>query len=62
MHRRHSAERLLIDPTHYEGMATERVVAPPPLGRMGQRLLELAQEPVVHRSIDLYARLLEVAR
>ena len=62
VHRRHSAERLLIDPAHYEGVATERVVAPPPLGRMGQRLLELAQEPVVHRSIDLYARLLEVAR
>jgi len=25
-------------------------------------MLELAREPVVHRSIDLYARLLEVAR
>lgn len=62
VHRRHTPERLLLDPTHYEGAATEHVLPPPPLGRMGQRLLELAQEPVVHRSIDLYAKLLEVAR
>jgi hypothetical protein len=34
---------------------------PPPLGRMGA-VAALAQEPVVHRSIDLYARLAEVAR
>jgi hypothetical protein len=52
----------VIDPTHYEGASTERVVAPPPLGRMGRRMLELAQEAVTHRSIDLYARLAEVAR
>jgi transposase len=62
VHPRHTPERLLINPAHYEGASTARVVAPPPLGRIGQRLLELAQEPVVHRSIDLYARLTEVAR
>lgn len=62
VHRRHTPERLVIDPAHYEGAATERVMPPPPLGRMGRRLLELSQEPVVHRSIDLYAKLLEVAR
>jgi hypothetical protein len=45
-----------------QAWSDERVLPPPPLGRMGQRMLELAQEPVVHRSIDLYARLLEVAR
>lgn len=53
---------LVIDPTHYEGRSTKRVQAPPPLGRLGRRLLELAQEPVAHRSIDYYAALAEVAR
>lgn len=61
-HPRHTAARLVIDPAHYEGLPTERVIPPPPLGRMGRLLQELAQEPVAHRSIDLYARLLEVAR
>jgi transposase len=62
VHRRHTPERLLIDPGHYDGPATDRVIPPLPLGRMGHRLAELAREPVVHRSIDLYAKLLEVAR
>jgi transposase len=62
VHPRHTAERLVIDPAHYEGASTPRVVAPPPLGRLGRRLQELAQKPVVHRSMDLYALLAEVAR
>ena len=33
-----------------------------PLGRMGRRLAEIAAGNVQHRSIDLYARLVEVAR
>lgn len=37
VHPRHTAERLLIDPQHYEGDSTERVEAPPPLGRLGRR-------------------------
>jgi len=57
-----SAARPLLDPAHYEGTATDRVVPPPPLGRMDQALQELAQEPVLHGSIDLYARRTEVAR
>jgi hypothetical protein len=61
-HPRHTAARLVIDPAHYEGLATERVIPPPPLGKMGRLMQQLAQEPVVHRSIDLYARLLEGAR
>jgi transposase len=61
-HPRHSAARLLIDPAHYDGQPTDRVIPPPPLGKMARRLQELAQEAVVHRSIDLYARLTEVAR
>ena len=54
--------RLVIDPQHYDGPNTERVIAPPPLGRMGRRLQELAEAPVMQRSIELYAALAEVAR
>jgi transposase len=59
---RHSEERLLLDPSCYTGEATERVLPPPPLGRMGSRLQELIAMPVEQRPLDLYASLLEVAR
>lgn len=62
VHPRHTPQRLVIDQAHYNGPDTKRVIAPVPLGRMGQRMLELAQEPVTYRSLDLYARLAEVAR
>ena len=41
---RGTAERVLIDPTCYEGEATAHALAPPPLGRMGRRLEELASQ------------------
>jgi hypothetical protein len=53
---------VLIDPRCYEGEATERVLPPPPLGRMGRRLAEIAALPVEQRPLDLYAALAEVAR
>lgn len=59
---RHTPERVLIDPDCYEGESTERVLAPPPLGRMGRRMQEILQTPVDRRPIDLYAALMEVAR
>ena len=59
-HRRHTPARLVIDPAHYEGPSTARVLAPPPLGRLGTRMMELA--PVAHRAIEFYAALAEVAR
>jgi transposase len=59
---RHTAERVLIDPSCYEGEATDRVQPPPPLGRMGRRLQEIMDTPVESRPIDLYAALAEVAR
>lgn len=62
VHERRSEARLVIDPRHYEGRTTDRVQAPPPLGRLGRRMLELASEPVAHRSIDYYHALAEVAR
>lgn len=61
-HPRHTARRLVIDPAHYEGDSTPTVIAPTPLGRLGQRLQQLAAMPVEQRPIDLYAALAEVAR
>jgi transposase len=62
VHPRRTERRLLIDQRHYDGPNTERVIAPPPLGRMGARIQELAQAPVARHSIELYAALAEVAR
>ena len=61
-HPRHTAERLVIDPAHYEGPATERVLPPTPLGKLSRRLQTIAELPVAHRPTDLYAALAEVAR
>ena len=61
-HARHTQARLVIDPAHYDGPSTIRVVAPTPLGRLGRRLQELAAVPVERRPLDLYAALAEVAR
>jgi len=59
---RHTEERLLLGKGCYEGHSTERVQAPPPLGRMGKRLAEIFEMPVEQRPLDLYAALVEVAR
>jgi transposase len=61
-HPRGTERRIVIDQRHYDGPSTERVIAPPPLGRMGARIQELATLPVARRSIDLYAALAEVSR
>jgi hypothetical protein len=61
-HPRHTPARLVIDPAHYEGPSTARVLAPAPLGRMGATIMQLAAAPVAHRSIAFYAALAEVAR
>jgi hypothetical protein len=62
IHPRATAARLVINQAHYEGPSTARVLAPPPLGRLGVRIQELALAPVARRSLDLYAALAEVAR
>jgi transposase len=62
VHPRHTFERLVLDPTHFEGEATETVLPPPPLGRMGRRLQEIAAMKPEQRPMDLYAALAEVAR
>jgi transposase len=61
-HPRHTPERLVLDPMHYEGAGDERVAAPTPLGHMGRRLQEILEMPVEQRPLDLYAALAEVAR
>ena len=61
-HPRHTDTRLVLDPSHFEGPSTDRVIAPPPLGRMGARLQQLAALTPEHRPLDLYAALAEVAR
>jgi hypothetical protein len=59
---RGTRERLIYDPSCYEGEGDERVVPPPPLGKMGSRLQEIMDMPVEERPLDLYAALTEVAR
>lgn len=61
-HERGTEATLVIDPAHYEGVSTERVERPKPLGRMARRLQEIAEMPVERRPMDLYAALAEVAR
>lgn len=61
-HPRHSPERVVLDPDHYEGPGTERVAPPVPLGKLGRKLQEIATLPVEQRPLDLYAALAEVAR
>jgi len=61
-HRRHTPERTIVDPSCYDGEATDRVLPPMPLGAMARRLDELARDGVQRRSIELYAALAEVAR
>jgi transposase len=61
-HERHTSQRILLLQSHYDGPSTTGVVAPPPLGRMGARIQELAAAPAPMRSIEFYAALAEVAR
>ncbi len=59
---RRSNERILLDQSCFEGEATDRVLPPLPLGRMGRKLQEIIAMPVEQRPLDLYDALMEVAR
>lgn len=61
-HPRHTPERIVIDPAHYEGPSTDTVQAPMPLGRMGKKLQQIAQLRPEQRPLNLYAALAGVAR
>lgn len=72
-HERGTRGRLLIEPSHYEGASTDRVLRPTPLGRRARRQLAArpgpepapvaaVPEPLrVGRSLDEYPRLVEAA-
>jgi transposase len=62
VHPRHTPERILIDPSHYDGPSTDHVQAPTPLGRMGRKLAAIYAMPPERRPLNLYAALAEVAR
>lgn len=59
-HPRHTKERIVIDPKHYEGAPTDTVCCPTPLGRLTKKMLSLWDIPVERRPIDLYEQLLAV--
>jgi transposase len=59
---RHTLERIIVDTSCYQGQATDRVLPPVPLGKMGTKLEQIYNLPVQARPIDLYAALAEVAR
>lgn len=61
-HPRHTERLLVLDDRHFEGEATERILPPTPLGRMGRRLQEIAAMAPEARPIDQYAAYAEVAR
>jgi len=46
---RRTDERILVDSSCYEGPATDRVHAPPPLGKMGRRLQEIVEMVMASR-------------
>lgn len=62
VHPRHTPERILIDPSHYDGPSTDHVRAPTPLGRMGRKLAAISAMSPERRPLNLYAALAEVAR
>lgn len=59
---RHTAERILINESCYDGPPTDRVLPPPPLGKLTTKLKEVMETDVEARSIDIYAALAEVAK
>jgi hypothetical protein len=73
-HPRHTPERLLIEPDHYEGVSTDRVERPTPLGRRGRlqmaglsspsrrALAHLPAHDQVRRPLDAYVQLVEALR
>lgn len=58
-HERGTERRVLIDPSHYDGEATDSLLPPMPLGRMGQILARLDNMPVQARPTDLYGAIAE---
>ena len=62
LHQRNTASRLLINTAHYEGVSTDQVIAPTPLGKNARKIEELSSEGVQLRAIEYYRALVEVQR
>ena len=64
-HPRHTARRLVLEPTHYDGPSTRDVLAPPPLGRRARRQLAaipgLPEPTAVARPLSAYVALVDEA-
>lgn len=62
-HPRHTAARLLTDPTHYDGPGTATVLPPPPLGTRARAQVyahpQLPAPQTVRRPLDAYVALVE---
>ena len=56
-HPRGTDGRVLLDPSCYEGEERDGRLPPLPLGKIEQRILELAAQPVQLRAADYYAAL-----
>ncbi|MCU0636101.1 MAG: IS21 family transposase [Gemmatimonadaceae bacterium] len=65
-HPRHTAARLVLDPAHYDGPSTARVLAPPPLGHRGRWQVDGVLPGLgthqLQRGVDAYAQLMEETR
>ncbi|CAN5848902.1 IS21-like element ISMac3 family transposase [soil metagenome] len=73
-HARHTRALLVVDPDHYEGDSTDRVIRPTPLGRRArlqlaglcgpsyEHLFRLPDATTLVRPIAAYAQLVEAAR
>ena len=73
-HPRHTKQLVLLDPAHYEGESTDRVIRPTPLGVRARLqlaglsrasrsvLLLLPEVPAVQRPLDRYVQHVEAAR
>jgi len=73
-HLRHTRERLVIEPAHYEGPSTDRVLAPTPLGTRARLQMAglsgpsrrtfcaLPEPETVVRPLSAYAAIVEAAR
>lgn len=62
-HPRHTARRLVLESTHYDGPSTAQVLAPPPIGRRGRAQLAhwagLPEPAAVARPLAAYIALVE---
>ena len=60
VHPRRTERLLVIDQSHYEGKATDKLATPTPLGKVTSLLLDCFDIPVEKRAIRVYEKVAEV--